>query len=89
MSARDSRDNGMLPGVVCVVCTMYIRSLLGGGVVEVCPVPSLPSLPGVSGLSGPSLPQSDQGWLCRLSGARENITVCGVAPVPASTHRVS
>ena len=30
-----------------------------------------------------------QGWICRLPGARENITVCGVAPVPASTHRVS
>ena len=24
-----------------------------------------------------------------LLGARENIAVCGVAPVPASTHRVS
>ena len=31
----------------------------------------------------------EQGWICRLPGARENITVCGVAPVPASTHRVS
>ena len=30
-----------------------------------------------------------QGWICRLPGVRENITVCGVAPVPASTHRVS
>ena len=30
-----------------------------------------------------------QGWICHLPGARENITVCGVAPVPASTHRVS
>ena len=30
-----------------------------------------------------------QGWICRLPGARENITACGVAPVPASTHRVS
>ena len=30
-----------------------------------------------------------QGWICRLPGARENITVCGVVPVPASTHRVS
>ena len=30
-----------------------------------------------------------QGWICRLPGARENITVCGVAPVPALTHRVS
>ena len=34
-------------------------------------------------------PSLDQGWICRLPGARENITVCGVAPVPASTHRVS
>ena len=31
----------------------------------------------------------DQGWICGLPGARENITVCGVASVPASTHRVS
>ena len=31
----------------------------------------------------------DQGWICRFSGAREHITACGVAPVPASTHRVS
>ena len=23
-----------------------------------------------------------QGWICRLPGARENITVCGVAPRP-------
>ena len=30
-----------------------------------------------------------QGWICRLPGARENITVCGVAPVPSSTHRFS
>ena len=30
-----------------------------------------------------------QGWICRLPGARENITACGVAPVLVSTHRVS
>ena len=24
----------------------------------------------------------EQGWICRLTGARENITVCGVAPRP-------
>ena len=30
----------------------------------------------------------DQGWICRLPGAKENITVSGVAPVPASTDRV-
>ena len=34
-------------------------------------------------------PSDSQGWICRLPGARENISVSGVAPVPASTHRVS
>ena len=27
-----------------------------------------------------------QAWICRLPGARENMTVCGVAPVLASTR---
>ena len=33
-------------------------------------------------------PSANQGWICRLQGARENITVCDVAPALASTHRV-
>ena len=34
------------------------------------------------GGGGGTSERGEQGWICRLPGARENITVCGVAPRP-------